>query len=108
MKVLNEGSLTIGLDSEITEELLQEGTVRDIVRSIQNLRKERKLEVTDRITIKLSGSEWLVDAVTSFMDHLLTETLADSLSWEKTPESIEMVWGEITCFIDLNKSLTDS
>ena len=63
LKVLNEGSLTIGLDSEITEELLEEGTVRDIVRSVQNLRKERELDVTDRIILKLFGSDWLKNAV---------------------------------------------
>jgi isoleucyl-tRNA synthetase len=104
LKVLNEGSLTIGLDSQITEELLQEGTVRDIVRSIQNLRKERNLDVTDRISLKLSGSEWLKNAVNSFREHLLTETLADSLDWEKTGDSIEVSWGEINCFIDFDRN----
>ncbi len=104
LKVLNEGSLTIGLDSEITEELLREGTVRDIVRSIQNLRKERDLDVTDRINLKLDGNDWLKSAVNSFKEHLLTETLSDSITWEKTSESSELVWGEITCFIDLERS----
>ena len=41
LKVLNEGSLTVALDTEITEELLAEGYVRDLVRGVQNLRKER-------------------------------------------------------------------
>jgi len=104
LKVLNEGSLTIGLDSEITEELLQEGTVRDIVRSVQNLRKERELEVTDRIILKLSGSDWLEKAVNSFQDHLLSETLADKIIWEKSSKASEISWGEITCFIDLERS----
>lgn len=45
MKVLNEGSLTVALDSEMTDELLQEGVVRDIIRSIQNLRKEKILKL---------------------------------------------------------------
>ncbi len=104
LKVLNEGSLTIGLDSEITEDLLREGTVRDIVRSIQNLRKERNLDVTDHINLKLDGTEWLKSAVNSFKDHLLTETLSDSIAWEKTSESSELTWGDITCFIDLERS----
>jgi len=104
LKVLNEGSLTVGLDSEITEELLREGTVRDIVRSVQNLRKEKDLDVTDRINLKLDGNEWLKSAVDSFKDHLLTETLADAVSWGVTPESTEFNWGEISCFIDLNRS----
>jgi len=104
LKVLNEGSLTIGLDSEITEELLQEGMVRDIVRSVQNLRKERELEVTDRIILKLSGSDWLEKAVNSFQDHLLSETLADKIIWEKSSKASEISWDEIICFIDLERS----
>jgi len=104
LKVLNEGSLTIGLDSEITEDLLREGTVRDIVRSVQNLRKERDLDVTDRINLKLDGNDWLKSAVNSFKEHLLTETLSDSLTWEKTSKSSELTWGEIICFIDLDRS----
>ncbi|MCK5672448.1 MAG: isoleucine--tRNA ligase, partial [Spirochaetales bacterium] len=104
LKVLNEGSLTVGLDSEITEDLLREGTVRDIVRSVQNLRKERDLDVTDRINLKLDGNDWLKSAVNSFKDHLLTETLSDSISWEKNSESSELTWGDITCFIDLERS----
>ncbi len=104
LKVLNEGSLTIGLDSQITEELLQEGAVRDVVRSIQNLRKDRNLEVTDRIILRLSGSEWLQKAVSSFEDHLLTETLADELHWEKSGSSIEIPLGDDLCFIDLEKA----
>ncbi|MCF6336273.1 MAG: DUF5915 domain-containing protein, partial [Spirochaetales bacterium] len=104
LKVLNEGSLTVGLDTGITEELLKEGAVRDVVRSIQNLRKERGLEVTDRIILKISGSDWLMAAINSFRDHLLTETLADELLWEKCTNSIEVPLGDRVCFIDLEKA----
>ncbi len=104
LKVLNEGSLTVGLDTGITEELLKEGAVRDVVRSIQNLRKERGLEVTDRIILKISGSDWLMAAINSFRDHLLTETLADELLWEKCTNSIEVPLGDGVCFIDLEKA----
>ena len=45
LKVLNEGTLTVGLDSKITDELKKEGYVRDLVRGIQNLRKESGFEV---------------------------------------------------------------
>jgi isoleucyl-tRNA synthetase len=63
MKVLNEGSLTIALDTEITEGLKQEGMVRDIVRSVQTMRKEKDLEVTDRIKLSINGSETVKSAV---------------------------------------------
>jgi isoleucyl-tRNA synthetase len=105
LKVLNEGSLTVALDPEITAELRKEGTVRDIVRSIQNLRKEEGLEVTDRIILFLHGSEEVLEAVRSFDDYLVTETLARSWSWEKREESKEYECGDTTCFISLSKAV---
>jgi isoleucyl-tRNA synthetase len=81
LKVLNEGSLTLALDTEITEELLAEGYVRDLVRGVQNLRKEGGLEVTDRIKLSLAGDAELKAALDSFMDFVRSETLATSVTW---------------------------
>ncbi len=103
MKVLNEGSLTVAFDSEMTDELIQEGNVRDIIRSIQNLRKERDLEVTDRIILFIDGSNWLKKAVQNFEEHLLQETLADSITWKQNDTSVKIECGEETCYIDLEK-----
>lgn len=103
MKVLNEGSLTVAFDSEMTDELIQEGNVRDIIRSIQNLRKERDLEVTDRIILFIDGSNWLKKAVHNFEEHLLQETLADSITWKQNDTSVKIECGEETCYIDLEK-----
>ncbi len=104
MKVLNEGSLTVALDSEINDELLQEGVVRDIIRSIQNLRKEKGLDVTDRIKLKMEGSSWLKEAVNTFEEHLLSETLAASIEWTKDADSKEVECGDAACFINLEKA----
>lgn len=81
LKVLNDGTLTVGLDTEITEELLYEGCVRDLVRAVQNLRKEKGLAVTDRIRLSVSGNETLHQAFLHHKDYLCAETLADSAGW---------------------------
>ncbi|GHT65333.1 isoleucine--tRNA ligase [Spirochaetia bacterium] len=81
LKVLNEGTLTIGLDTEITEELSREGDVRDLVRGVQNLRKEKDLAVTDRIILYLSGSDKLKTAWESFAPFVASETLAQEVRW---------------------------
>jgi isoleucyl-tRNA synthetase len=81
LKVVNEGTLTVALDSEITDELQKEGYVRDLIRGIQNLRKETGLEVTDRIVITLSGSSTLKAAFEAFADFAAAETLAVRHSW---------------------------
>jgi len=81
LKVLNEGSLTLALDAEITGELLAEGYVRDLVRGVQNLRKESGLEVTDRIKLVVAGDADLKKALDAFTDFVRTETLATKVAW---------------------------
>ncbi len=81
LKVVNEGTLTVALDSEITEELQMEGNVRDLVRGIQNLRKESGLEVTDRIILTTTGSPVLHTAYTMFSDYIASETLSVKILW---------------------------
>ncbi len=90
LKVVNEGTLTVGLDTEVTEELQLEGLIRDLVRGVQNLRKERGLEVTDRIRLTVSagngatgaeGKALLEKAFSRFGEYLANETLAVSAKW---------------------------
>ena len=104
VKVLNDGSLTVGLDSEITEELKKEGTVRDLVRSIQNLRKEAGFDVADRINLFLQGDSHVRESVASFESYLKNETLTVSLNWTEHGKSKKVDCGETECFIFLEKS----
>ncbi len=104
LKVINEGSLTVALDSELTEELVQEGIIRDMVRSIQNLRKEMGFKVTDRIFLRLYGTDSIKRAVENFYEHLTGETLSTQWSWEKVDGSKEIECGEEKCFISIEKT----
>ncbi|HPS44450.1 MAG TPA: DUF5915 domain-containing protein, partial [Treponemataceae bacterium] len=90
LKVVNEGTLTVGLDTEVTEELQLEGLIRDLVRGVQNLRKERGLEVTDRISLTVSagasasgaeGKALLEKAFNRFGEYLSSETLSVQAKW---------------------------
>ncbi|HOX47983.1 MAG TPA: isoleucine--tRNA ligase [Spirochaetales bacterium] len=85
LSVLNEGSLTVALDTAIDRALVEEGWVRDLVRGVQTLRKEAGLEVTDRIRLVVAGDEELKAAFGSFRDFVASETLASSLSWAEGP-----------------------
>ena len=87
LKVVNDGTLTVALDSEITEELKLEGYVRDFVRGIQNLRKESGFEVTDRIEITASGNVTLEKAFNMFADYISSETLAEKATWVSSLEN---------------------
>lgn len=104
VKVLNEGTLTVGLDMEVTEELAQEGDVRDLVRGIQNLRKESGFDVTDRIKITLFGSEKLKAAFKAFTDYIAQETLAVSIEWKEVPFMTEVEAGDESWKVALEKA----
>ncbi|MCL2294824.1 MAG: isoleucine--tRNA ligase [Spirochaetes bacterium] len=103
LKVLNEGTITIGLDTKITEQLKEEGAVRDLVRSIQNLRKEKGLDVVDRINLTLCGCEELKKAVNNYSDYLLSETLTTNIEWKDIKSGTEYECGDYSCYIDLEK-----
>ena len=81
LKVINEGTLTVGLDTKITDELKKEGYARDLVRGIQNLRKESGFEITDRINLSVGGDASLKDAFEMFRDFIAGETLSASAQW---------------------------
>jgi isoleucyl-tRNA synthetase len=83
LKVLNEGSLTVGLDTALTPALIREGDARDLIRGVQNLRKESGLDVTDRIRLTVSGPPALHAAWDDFQAFIRADTLAPESAWQK-------------------------
>ncbi len=82
--VASEGGLTVALDVNVTTELRQEGIARDFVNRIQNLRKDQKLEVTDKIKIQLEPTnDVLVDAIKANKEYIQQEVQAVSLDLVK-------------------------
>ena len=67
------------LDTTLTDELIEEGFVREIISKIQTMRKEAGFEVMDRISVTLSVSDMLYGHVTSNLAQICDETLADSV-----------------------------
>jgi len=77
--VANDGALTVALDVTITDDLVAEGMARELVNRIQNIRKNRDFELTDRIKVVLERKDELVPAVERFGDYISQEVLADDL-----------------------------
>jgi isoleucyl-tRNA synthetase len=73
----DSGYLT-ALDTALTDELVAEGLAREVVRSVQDARKQAGLEVSDRITLGVSGSPAVEKALEVHRDYLMNETLATS------------------------------
>ena len=102
LKVINEGSLTVALDPELTPEL--RGRPRAGPRSRDPEPPEGQgLAVTDRIELTLWGSDALRAAAEHHREHLLSETLAISWKWEQAPDATEIECGEETCAVSLKK-----
>ncbi|UBM62282.1 isoleucine--tRNA ligase [Candidatus Sulfidibacterium hydrothermale] len=99
-------NLTVALDITITDDLKKEGLARELVNRVQNLRKEKGLEVTDRITLQIEKSETTDEAFESFKDYICTETLADLTFVENSQnngfEEVELTDG-ITAKINIEK-----
>lgn len=87
--VLNEGSLTVGLDITLTPELVQEGILRDFIRLVQNRRKEKKLSITDRIRLKIKTTPQLNEVLNFGENLLFQETLCDG--WEPSDTALAVV-----------------
>ena len=78
--VANEGKVTVALDITITDVLREEGIARDVVNRVQNLRKDMGLDVQDKINIKVTEGEALIDrALQSNKEYICQETQALSL-----------------------------
>lgn len=94
LRVVNEGTLTVALDAEITRALADEGNARDLVRGVQTLRKDSGFDVTDRIVLSVYGNEELKRAFDSFGDFVAGETLATTMRWEEVPDMTGIEAGE--------------
>ena len=76
---LSDRGVTVVLDTNLTEELLEEGMVRELVSKIQNMRKDSGFEVMDHIVITAGGSERVCDILRRNAEEICTQTLADNV-----------------------------
>ena len=74
--VANEGNITVALDITITDDLRKEGIARELVNRIQNVRKSKDFNITDRIVVKITPDEHVNDAVAQFKDYIAKQVLA--------------------------------
>jgi len=85
-----EGEMGVVLDTNITQELQEEGHVREILSKIQNMRKESGFEVSDKIRIYVSGNEILQSVIAKFEEQIKKDTLAVEVVYSKDREYNEV------------------
>ena len=77
-----EGEIGVVLDTTITEELKEEGYIREILSKVQNMRKDSGFEVLDRIHLYLAGNEKLESIVKKYEEQLKTDTLSNHIYYD--------------------------
>ena len=77
--VANEGNITIALDVTITDDLKQEGIARDIVNRVQNIRKSRDYDITDKINLVFAPNADTDAAINAYGDYIARQVLATSI-----------------------------
>jgi len=80
--VEREAAHAVALDLQVDDELRREMLAREIVRAVQNARKEGGLEVSDRIALTLGGDDELLDAARMHEGYVAGETLAVAVSYD--------------------------
>ena len=71
------GEITVVLDTTLTDDLIEKGTIKELISKIQNFRKESGFEVVNHIKIEVSGDERLVNLILKFNETVKKGTLAD-------------------------------
>ncbi|MFN2395868.1 MAG: isoleucine--tRNA ligase [Bacteroidales bacterium] len=84
--VATEGKITVALDITITEDLKQEGIARELINRIQNIRKEKGFEVTDKIELYVQKHSQITDAIINNNEYICSETLAVKLNYADVVE----------------------
>ena len=105
-EVANDGPITVALDITLNEALKAEGMARELINRIQNLRKEKGFELTDRIHIKLEKHENIIPAVEQYGSYITGETLAVQLDLVEDAEHGEEITlpEDLTLKIDVGVS----
>ena len=110
--VASEGPLTIALDITLTPELIEEGTARELIRPIQNLRKALGLEVTDRINTQIFAdggtASDIAASLAHYKDYVASQTLSLNVELKAVAEApvdaVDVEWGDEKLKIKITKN----
>ena len=77
---VSDRGITVAIDTTLTKELIEEGFVRELISKIQTMRKEAGFNVTDHISVTISGSDKVAEIALNKKDDIAGDTLTDSLT----------------------------
>ena len=96
--VASDGALTLALDIEVTDALRREGTARELVNRIQNIRKDSGFDVTDKVHVSIwaegEALKEITDCLEEYRNYIAAQTLALSVELSSAKEGAEVAWDE--------------
>jgi len=101
------GSLTVALDVTVTPDLWKEGIAREVINRIQNLRKEKDFDVTDKIIVEFQSHPEIDEAVNQNISYICAETLAQSFDIvpviEPTAGTLVELTDTVSTYLKINR-----
>ena len=91
-----DGQVTVVMDVELTNELIEEGYIREIVSKIQTMRKEENFDIMDKIDVYIFDNDYLVDIVNKYKEMLFKDIMAKGIMTTSAPSN------SIVCEWDIN------
>ena len=91
LPVTSNTKFTVALDTKINDTLKNEGVSRELVNRIQILRKERSLDVTDKINIEIQDEENIQNVLKNNLNYICNETLCENISFCKKVENYSIL-----------------
>ena len=86
LSVAQEGTLTVAVDTRLDDELIKEGAAREFINRVQSIRKNKNLNLTDRISINIVSDSFLKETIVTFNKLIKNETLANDINFFITDE----------------------
>lgn len=101
--VASEGPITVALDTELDQDLIDEGMAREFINRVQNLRKDAGFDVTDRIRLAYRADDDLGTVLEAQRSYIMTETLAAEFGPGNPSDGIEVDLNGRLCTIGLER-----
>ena len=103
--VATEGKLTVAMDITITDSLKKEGVARELINRIQNLRKEKDFEITDRIEVSIAKRDDVAESLAEFAAYVCEQTLCENITLADSLEGADKVEWENGETLDISIKL---
>ncbi len=90
-EIATKGTLTVALDLELTDDLKKEGFSRELVNRVQNVRKEKNLEITDKIVLIIEDKSGVKNMISDYNEYICAEILARQIDFVQEVENGEKI-----------------